>query len=176
MINLKKPVLTTPVGNAIHPWVSNADVQFHPEGKFHTKLECEQNECAKIIKAISDEIEAKSNEQQKLDANKKITYANKPYEITADGKCVFKLQTKFRPTILDNKLKPLADDVKIFGGSKLRITFEAFGYNMPVGIGCSLRMKQVQVLELVTGTLGDALGDLKVEPDVQPKIKQEISL
>ena len=164
MTNLKKPVLTTPVGNAIHPWISNADVQFHPEGKFHTKL------------AISDEIEAKSNAQQKLDANKKITYANKPYEITADGKCVFKLQTKFRPTILDNKLKPLADDVKIFGGSKLRITFEAFGYNMPVGIGCSLRMKQVQVLELVTGTLGDALGDLKVEPDVQPKIKQEISL
>ena len=163
MTNLKKPVLTTPVGNAIHPWISNADVQFHPEGKFHTK-------------AISDEIDAKTNEQQKLDANKKITYANKPYEITADGKCVFKLQTKFRPTILDNKLKPLADDVKIFGGSKLRITFEAFGYNMPVGIGCSLRMKQVQVLELVTGTLGDALGDLKVEPDVQPKIKQEISL
>ena len=70
-------------------------------------------------------------------------------------------------------MNALADEVNVFGDSVLRITFELFGYNMPVGIGCSLRMKTVQVIELVTGTPGGALGDLKVEPDVTPKVKEQ---
>jgi len=174
MTNLKNEVLTTPKGRAIFPWLTNADIQFDSEGKFHTKLECEQNECAKIIKAINDEIENKAKEVS--DPNKKITYANKPYSISDDGKCVFKLQTKFKPNLLDNNMKALASDVQIWGDSILRITFEVFGYNMPVGIGVSLRIKTVQVIELVTGTPGGSLGDLKVEPVVEPKIKQEINL
>ena len=173
MTNLKKPVFTSPKGKAIHPWVTNADIQFDSEGKYHTKLECKQNECAKIIKAINDEIETKVKAQQELDPNKKITYANKPYVITTEGNCIFNFKTKFKPVLLDNKMNALADEVNVFGDSVLRITFELFGYNMPVGIGCSLRMKTVQVIELVTGTPGGALGDLKVEPDVTPKVQEQ---
>ena len=171
MKNLKNEVLTTPKGKAIFPWLTNADIQFDSDGKFHTKLECEQNECAKIIKAINDEIEKKAGEVN--NPNKKITYAPRPYEISADGKCILKFKTKFKPNLLDNNLKALPDDVQIFGDSILRITFEVFGYNMPVGIGCSLRIKTVQVIELVTGTPGGSLGDLKAEPIVEPKVSQQ---
>ena len=176
MTNLKNEVLTTPKGRAIFPWLTNADIQFDSEGKFHTKLECEKTECEKIISAINGEIAKQVKAQHELDPNKKITYANKPYSISDDGKCVFKLQTKFKPNLLDNNMKALASDVQIWGDSILRITFEVFGYNMPVGIGVSLRIKTVQVIELVTGTPGASLGDLKVEPDVAPKEKQEINL
>ncbi len=44
---------------------------------------------------------------------------------------------------------------------------------MPIGIGSTLRLKTVQVLELVTGTsTNNTLGDLKAEQMVEPKIKQ----
>jgi len=173
MTNLKNEVLTTPKGRAIFPWLTNADIQFVNEGKFHTKLECNQNECGKIIGVINDVIEKKAKEVK--DPKKEVYFANKPYSISSDGKCVFKLQTKFKPNLVDNNLKTLPDDVQIWGDSILRITFEVFGYNMPVGIGASLRIKTVQVIELVTGTPGGSLGDLKVEP-VEPKEKQEVNL
>ena len=55
----------------------------------------------------------------------------------------------------------------------LKITFEPYSWNMPIGIGCTLRLKTVQVLELVTGKQSDTLGDLKVEPVVAPKVNEE---
>ena len=176
MTNLKNEVLTTPKGRAIFPWLTNADIQFDSEGKFHTKLECEKTECEKIISAINGEIAKQVKAQHELDPNKKITYANKPYSISDDGKCVFKLQTKFKPNLLDNNMKALANDVQIWKDSVVRITFETYGYNQAVGIGCKLYPLTVQVLELVTGSPNAKLGDLKVEPDVEPKEKQEINL
>ena len=44
---------------------------------------------------------------------------------------------------------------------------------MPIGIGCTLRLKAVQVLELVTGKSSNNLGDLKAEPTVEPIIKEQ---
>jgi len=55
----------------------------------------------------------------------------------------------------------------------LQITFEPYAWNMPVGIGCTLRIKTVQVVQLVTGKVADTLGDLKAEPVVAPKVNQE---
>ena len=43
---------------------------------------------------------------------------------------------------------------------------------MPKGIGCTLRIKAVQVLELVTGKSSNTLGELKAEPIVTPKVKE----
>ena len=47
---------------------------------------------------------------------------------------------------------------------------------MPIGIGCSLRLKSVQVIELVTGKASSTLSGFEAEPVVEPKIKQEINL
>ena len=44
---------------------------------------------------------------------------------------------------------------------------------MPVGIGCTLRIKTIQGLELVTGKTSNTLGDLKVETMVEPKVKEQ---
>ena len=47
---------------------------------------------------------------------------------------------------------------------------------MPIGIGCTLRIKTVQVVQLVTGKVADTLGELKPKPMVAPKVKDEVEV
>ena len=64
-------------------------------------------------------------------------------------------------------------NLKIWIEIILKITFEPYSWNMPVGIGCTLIIKTIQVLELVTGKTSNTLGDLKVETMVEPKVKEQ---
>jgi hypothetical protein len=48
---------------------------------------------------------------------------------------------------------------------------------MPIGIGCTLRIKTVQVVQLVTGgSTSNTLGDLKVKPMKDPIIKEKVEV
>ena len=62
---------------------------------------------------------------------------------------------------------------KLWGDSILKITFEPYTWNTNLGIGCTLRIKSIQVLELVTSKTSNTLGELKAEPMVAPKVKEE---
>ena len=77
------------------------------------------------------------------------------------------------PHLLNADLSEFDKTQTIWGGSILKITFEPYAWNMPIGIGCTLRLKAVQVLELVTGKSSNNLGDLKAEPTVEPIIKEQ---
>ena len=55
-----------------------------------------------------------------------------------------------KPQIVDAKKRPM-EDQQIWGDSILKIICEPYGWNMPIGIGCTLRLKVVQVVKLVTG-------------------------
>ena len=56
------------------------------------------------------------------------------------------------PNVLNADLTPFDKDHKRYGVIVfLKITFEPYAWNMSIGIGCTLRIKSVQVLELVTG-------------------------
>ena len=77
------------------------------------------------------------------------------------------------PNIINADLTVFDKQNQIWGDSILKVTFEPIFWNMPIGIGCTLRLKTVQVLELVTGTpTNNTLGDLKVEQMIEPKVKQ----
>ena len=80
-----------------------------------------------------------------------------------------------KPVLVNADLSPVEPDMQIWGDSILKITFEPYAWNMPIGIGCTLRLKAVQVLELVTGKSSNTLGELKAEPIVAPKVKEEVS-
>ena len=51
-------------------------------------------------------------------------------------------------------------DQKIWGDSILKITFEPYAWNMPVGIGCTLRLVYCQIDELVEGSENKTLPPL----------------
>ena len=182
---MNKPlILTTPKGIAKWPYISEPDTEYNPDGLFHTKLSCKKTESLNIKKTIDDMIALEVKKQHDLNPDKAI---KKSLPYTEEGEEIifnFKMKAKGtrksdgkpftqEPNIVNADLTPFNKDQKIWGDSILKITFEPYAWNMPVGIGCTLRIKTVQVLELITGKLSDTLGDLKVEPVVAPKVNQE---
>ena len=182
---MNKPlILTTPKGTAQWPYLTEPDIEFNPDGLFHTKLSCKKSESVNIKKAIDDMIAQEIKKQHDKDPNKAIT-KSLPYTEEGDD-IIFNFKMKAKgtrksdgkpftqePNIVNADLTPFNKDQKIWGDSTLKITFEPYAWNMSIGIGCTLRIKTVQVLELVTGKISDTLGDLKAEPIVAPKINQE---
>ena len=183
---MTKPlILTSPKGKAIYPHLTEADYKFKPEGEYHVKLECLKSESESIIASIGSLIAKSVKEQHDQNPNKQITKAPLPYELV-DDKVVFNFKMKAsgtrrdnfktftqQPVVVSADLTPLGPDVQIWGDSKLRITFEPHSYiSSAVGLGVTLRLKTVQVLELVTGKSSNTLGELKAEPIVTPKVKE----
>ena len=182
---MNKPlILTTPKGIAKWPYLIEPDKEYNPDGLFHTKLSCKKSESVNIKKAIDDMIAQEVKKQHDLNPDKAI---KKSLPYTEEGEEIifnFKMKAKGtrksdgkpftqEPNIVNADLTPFNKDQKIWGDSTLKITFEPYAWNMSIGIGCTLRIKTVQVLELITGKLSDTLGDLKVEPVVAPKVNQE---
>ena len=162
---MSKPlILTSPRGVAEYPYLTEPDVVFNPEGLFHTKLVCKQHD---------------------FDPKKKVKKAPLPYEIKDEDVTLnFKMKAQGvrksdgksftqEPHLLNADLSEFDKTQTIWGGSILKITFEPYAWNMPIGIGCTLRLKAVQVLELITGKSSNNLGDLKAEPTVEPIIKEQ---
>ena len=183
---MNKPlILTSPKGRAIFPHLTEPDIKFKPEGEYHVKLECNKSDSVAIIKEIKGLIAKKVQEEHNKNPNVKIKYAPQPFEEEGEN-VIFNFKMKAsgtrrdnnkhftqQPVLVDAELKPLGQDVQIWGDSILRITFEPRAYSMPVGLGCTLRLKTVQVLELVTGKATNTLGELKAEPMVAPVVKTE---
>ena len=178
---MTKPI-TTPRGKAIFPHLTEADYKFKAEGEYHVKLECSKAECENIINTVGTAIAGEVKKQHDQNPNKAITKAPLPYEIM-DDKVIFNFKMKAsgtrkadgktftqKPILLKADQTPLEDGVQIWGDSILRVVAEPYAWNMPIGIGCSLRLKTVQVIELVTGKGSNTLGDLQVEPVVEPKV------
>ena len=185
---MTKPlILTSPKGKAIFPHLTEPDTKYKAEGEYHVKLECNKSEGQNIIGLIGSEIAKKVKEQHDLDPKKPITKAPLPY-VEVNDKVVFNFKMKAsgirksdgkhftqKPDLGNAELFPIEPDMQIWGDSILKITFEPYAWNMPIGIGCTLRLKAVQVLELVTGKSSNTLGELKAEPIVAPKVKEEVS-
>jgi len=179
-------VLTTPKGRAIFPHLTEKDTMFHPEGLFHVKLECPKAESEKIISAIRNGIAQEIKKQHDENPNKDVKEANAPYEVI-DDKVVFNFKLKAsgtrksdgksftqKPIIENADRTPFDENMQIWGDSILKIHFLPTFWNMPIGIGCTLRLKEVQVLELVTGNTSSSKADFQVEPMVEPKVKTEV--
>ena len=185
---MTKPIiLTTPEGIATWPYLTEPDTEFNSDGLFHTKLLCKKSESVKIKKAIDDMIAQEVKKQHDLDPNKAIK-KSLPYTEAGDDIIFnFKMNAKGvrksdgkpftqEPNILNNDHTSFDKSQKIWGDSILQITFEPYSWNMPIGIGCTLRIKTVQVVQLVTGKVADTLGELKPKPMVAPKVKDEVEV
>lgn len=161
MSNIK----TTPIGVTEYPWLTQPDTAFNPEGVYHTKLIVPGDKAEEHIKVINDVIAKQIAEQHKKapDNIKAIKRAPLPYVRQEDGTVKFTFKMKAsginsktkqpftqKPNIVDGQLQPLDPDKNIFGGSKVKIVYEPVGYNVSsTGVGCTLRLKTVQVAKLV---------------------------
>lgn len=125
------------------------------QAELQAKVDAAKNgpERAKAKKALAEMAEAEKsykpayddegNETGEYEFNFKMPDS---FVSSKDGKVVY-----MKPDIFDAKgqlLKTLPD---IWGGTKACVAGELRPYNMPIGVGISLRLKAVQIIELRSG-------------------------
>lgn len=162
--------MTSPKGTAVWPWLNEPDTRFDENGVYTVSLRLGQEEAtafmAKLKKVYLDGYEEQAKKQNK----KKLKHANLPWVAHEDdqgnhtGMTDFKFKTKAsytfenkkidnRVLLIDAKRNPVTD--QIGAGSSIRIGFEPYVWYVPsMGVGMSLRLKVVQVIELVEFTKG----------------------
>lgn len=144
----KKQYILLPAGIANYPHISTADTTGkYADGKFKTKVNvpvAEAQETMNKIKAIADALGV-----EKLPFGPLNTKDSDGKVQTDNDTIVFSCKSKFKPTIFaaDGKTEVTNMKERIGAGSKIRIYCELWPYDT----GVSLQMKQVQVIDLVSG-------------------------
>ena len=174
----------SPKGVAVFPHLTVADTKFKKEGEYHVKVRYSKDDAEEYAKAeaLVQEIDAfaaeylKQTIEKEKDPKKRKAIKlcdDMPYSIdeeTGDISLSFKMKASGedskgnkwtrRPALFGADGKPLADDVKIGGGSIIKVSYgnkpkdgpfqPFFGWfaNAKVGVTVTLRMIAVQVLEL----------------------------
>lgn len=155
--------IKTPIGTSSYPYLTgDGDTVFNSDTPFHTKLKLPKAEAAPIIQKINNCIAAEiAEEHKKKPGIEKVKRAPLPYKEVEDELIEFKFKTKFKPKITDKKAVPLDGTKTIWSGTTMRVRFDACSYNSPaVGIGCTLRLKEVQIKDLVEGSAAEGFEEI----------------
>lgn len=173
MKKAKLPRYVTPIGVAKYPYLAKPDTKFNPDGDYKVNLEIDAEVAGEVIAFLDEQFAASVEKAKKENPGKKIKAGEAPYTVDEDsGKVTlrFKLKAKVspkegdpftqKPAMFDAKGKPLVGEVKVGGGSKLKVAYEVIPfYTSLVGAGLSLRLRAVQVIELVEFGGGAGAGD-----------------
>ena len=157
MIN-EKAIHTTPTGVGKYPYIFTPDTQFEkPNGVFTVKLELNDEEAIPIIKLYEETLMAR----QKTENTEKRS-PHTQYKVLKTGGVEFKFKLKPKVTMKDgtdfeqrpkiyNPDKTIAETQPVYTGSKMKIAFQAFSWaNNLQGVGVGLRLKAVQLIEIVS--------------------------
>lgn len=165
--------INTPVGEAVYPHLNSKDTKFVAEGEYHTKLRVVAEDAEGLVEKLEEIRDEFVAEQIKEDAKKKKWTIAPVVEEELDdegeetGKVILKTKLKAHVTTKDGKewdQEPAIFDsgntrvediskLRIFGGSKLRLNCDVVPYAMSSTktFGVSLRLRAVQIVELVQG-------------------------
>jgi hypothetical protein len=179
--------VTTAPGVAIYPKLNIPDTKFKPLGEYQCKLKLSADEAAPIIQAFDVVLEAhfkaeqeelmKGDGKSKAKAKAMKYAADKPFKPNFDdegnetGEIIFNFKMPAR-IVREGKedliLKPdfftadgrkLAGNIpEIWGGSKLSIAAELRPFHTAIGVGVSLRLMAVQIIELRTKGSNNSAG------------------
>ena len=163
MSKVKNPRYTTPAGIAQYPYLTKPDTKFNPDGEYKISVEIPGAAAQDTVTFLDEQFAASVAKAKKDNPGKKIKEGDVPYSVNDDtGKVTvrFKLKAKVtpkqgdpfeqRPALFDAKGKPIGTDAKIGGGSKVKVAYELVPYYTAIaGAGISLRLKAVQVIDLV---------------------------
>lgn len=161
--------ITSPLGTAIYPRLTQPDTKFDKDGVYSVDLELDPTD--KAASAFIDSLKKASDEAYKAlveeKGGKKLKRCDLPIKETDDGKVriKFKLKAKAgndersweqKPVIFDSAGTAMQAPPNVGSGSRIKVAFEVVPFfTAMVGAGISLRMKAVQIVELKEYTPGD---------------------
>lgn len=158
-------------GSAQWAKVFEPDTKFNPLGDFSINLQMTAAQAAPMCERLEQLVQEKFAEVVKADPRQKntlttadvsnVVYDRDTGDDTGNVEFKFKLKAKVQkrdgtyyeqqPAVLDAKKKPLPKDVLVGNGSRVKVAFEPITYSMASTkkVGVSLRLKAVQVIDLV---------------------------
>ena len=157
MIN-EKAIHTTPVGIGQYPYIFIPDTQFEkPDGVFTVKLVLTDEDAKPLVKLYEETLTAR---QKTENTDRRAPHTQ--YKVLQSGGIEFKFKLKPKVTMKNgtdfeqrpkiyNADKTIAETQPVYTGSKMKIAFQAFSWaNNLQGVGVGLRLKAVQLIEIVS--------------------------
>lgn len=168
----KKEIKIAPAGVALYPKFNEPDTKFKAEGQYSVKLRLSAEDAQELIDEIdslADEaFETALSEAKNEREKKKIKRADPAYsaEEDEDGKETGNFLFNFKMTasgvskktgkewtrtcpVFDAKRKPIdLKNILIGSGSVVKVAYVLSPFSTAIGVGVSLRLEAVQVLEL----------------------------
>lgn len=151
----------SPKGIASYPYLTKPDTKFNPDGEYKVSLIVAGDDSSKIIALLTEKHKAAVAQVKKENAGKRVKEGDLPFIENDDGTVTFKFKMKAKvtpkkgdpfeqkPALFDAKGKPLTGEPKVGGGSTIKVSYEVVPYYTAIaGVGVSLRMKAVQIIEL----------------------------
>ena len=171
-------IVTTPKGKAVWPRIDTPDTKFDEDGVYSCKLHVSESEFKAFEALIQPKLDAAYKEECSRQGKDKIRMAaSSPLRINDEGdheiyaKQKAKVHTKskgtleFSITAVDSQGKKI-DMPKIGSGSSLKMAVEVNTWFVPSqGFGYTLRLRAVQVLELIEYGGGDSSFGFGAEAD-----------
>ena len=163
--------ITSPTGIAQWPRLNEPDTKFDKDGVYSVSLRLPKDDAGELVETITGVL---SEFMEKLAGNKarKPKVAPLPIKDVVDGDDIptGEIEIKFKmravgghggdrweqkPALFDSAGRPMTE--VIGGGSRIKGGAEVVPYNTTMaGAGVTLRLKAVQVIELVEYTKGDS--------------------
>lgn len=159
----------SPKGRFVYPWLSTPDTKFDADGVYRLKLAVPAAEAGDLVNML----ESRQSEHLQNNKAKVNKPGSLPWELNEEANeylFTFKMKAKVTPKVGDSFTQRPAifdasgqacSDLRIGGGTIGKVSFEIIPFaNKMIGAGLSLRLKGVQILNLVEyGSAGaDAYG------------------
>lgn len=177
----KLPMIVTPAAECNFPKLTEPDTKFKAEGVYSIQLLLDPSDEAHAkflaqLKSLQKEAIAEATAENKAAKKKAPKVADTPWSAHTDKEGeetgLIKLNIKRtasgttkagRPweakvDVFDASGKPLPPKVAVWGGSIVKVAFQAVPFNTAIGAGISLRLSAVQVIDLKTAGQRDAGG------------------
>tara|TARA_Y100001938_G_scaffold140835_1_gene209615 strand:+ start:150 stop:749 length:600 start_codon:yes stop_codon:yes gene_type:complete len=179
--------IVTPRGKLVYPHLNKADTKFDKDGVWRANLRIPKEEAKQLVDDIDNQIQSNATEETNK-RNKKVKVANPPYTDDGEGNYVFNFKLKasgIRPNGERWSQKPILYDSKgnlfnnkdiIWGGTEAKVAFQPSSYYVPsIGAGVSLRLKAVQILNLVSSNQDASSYGFKQEEGFVAEAEAEVS-
>lgn len=161
-------IVTTPKGKAVYPRIDTPDTKFDPNGVYTCKLHVSEDEFNAFSKRVTDVVNAAYDDECRIKGKKIKVSENKPIRITAEGdyeiyaKQVAKRDTRkgvieFSVPAFDSKGHKIDPTPAVGSGSTVKMSCEIYTWFSDMqGFGYTLRLKAVQILDLIEYQNGSA--------------------
>ena len=168
--NMKNERITSPTGVASWPYLTEPDTKFDVDGKYKITLLIPVADGGDEFVGMLEEKHTAHYDMFCADKGEALKKSDLPVKMITDDDGIQQYQIKFslkakgerngkkweqRPMLFDAGMKPITgpalDSINVGSGTTCRIGFEVCPYYTGmIGMGLSLRLKAVQIIDLVS--------------------------